>query len=84
MLGSSAEAQNNIEENTHIAKLCDLLERIWGHGLKRREVSTFFFSFYSSSMITYFHVSQYMVHIETGFCLNLFIISYCSALTRIK
>ena len=45
MLGSSAEAQNNIEENTHIAKLCDLLERIWGHGLKRREVSTFFFSF---------------------------------------
>lgn len=37
MLGSSAEAQNDIEENTHIAKLCDLLERIWGHGLKRRE-----------------------------------------------
>ena len=46
MLGSSAEAQNDIEENTHIAKLCDLLERIWGHGLKRREVST--------SMITIF------------------------------
>ena len=39
MLGSSPEAQtNNIEENTHIANLCDLLERIWGHGLKKREV----------------------------------------------
>ena len=38
MLGSSPEAQSNIEENTHIANLCDLLERIWGHGLKRREV----------------------------------------------
>ncbi|XP_019864258.1 PREDICTED: DENN domain-containing protein 5B [Amphimedon queenslandica] len=38
MLGSSSEAQtNNIEENTHIANLCDLLERIWGHGLKKRE-----------------------------------------------
>ena len=37
MLGSSPEVQNNIEENTHIANLCDLLERIWGHGLKKRE-----------------------------------------------
>lgn len=40
MVGSSNEDQNNIEENTHIAYLCDLLERIWGHGLKKREVST--------------------------------------------
>ena len=38
MLGSSAENQNYVEENTHIAYLCDLLERIWGHGLKKREV----------------------------------------------
>lgn len=35
MLSSSAE---NYMENTHIAYLCDLLERIWGHGLKKREV----------------------------------------------
>ena len=40
MLGSSAEAQSNIEANTQIANLCDLLERIWGHGLKKREVTT--------------------------------------------
>ena len=38
MLGSSGDSQNAIEENTHIAYLCDLLERIWGHGLKKREV----------------------------------------------
>ena len=38
MLGSSREAESTIEENTHIAYLCDLLERIWGHGLKKREV----------------------------------------------
>ena len=25
------------EENTMIAKMCDLLERIWGHGLRKRE-----------------------------------------------
>ncbi len=40
MLGSSAEAQSNIEANTQIANLCDLLERIWGHGLKKREVDS--------------------------------------------
>ncbi len=38
MLGSSRESETLIEENTHIAYLCDLLERIWGHGLKKREV----------------------------------------------
>lgn len=38
MLGSSRESETMIEENTHIAYLCDLLERIWGHGLKKREV----------------------------------------------
>ena len=38
MLGTTSESANTIEENTHIAYLCDLLERIWGHGLKKREV----------------------------------------------
>jgi len=39
MLGSGGDGKNVIEENTHIACLCDLLERIWGHGLKKRDVS---------------------------------------------
>lgn len=38
MLGTSQESESQIEENTHIAYLCDLLERIWGHGIKKREV----------------------------------------------
>lgn len=39
MMGSSPDNYNSVEENTHIAALCDLLERIWGHGLKKRDVS---------------------------------------------
>ena len=38
MLGTTGESLNYIEENTHIAYLCELLERVWGHGLKKREV----------------------------------------------
>ena len=39
MMGSSPDSHSSVEENTHIACLCDLLERIWGHGLKKRDVS---------------------------------------------
>ena len=39
MLGNAGEHHDSIEENTHITFLCDLLERIWGHGLKKRDVS---------------------------------------------
>lgn len=37
MMGSSPDSQSSVEENTHIGTLCDLLERIWGHGLKKRD-----------------------------------------------
>ena len=33
MVGSSPNAKSSVEENTQIANLCDLLERIWSHGL---------------------------------------------------
>ena len=39
MMGSSPDSHTPVEENTHTACLCDLLERIWGHGLKKRDVS---------------------------------------------
>ena len=39
MMGSSPDSHSSVEENTHIGTLCDLLERIWGHGLKKRDVS---------------------------------------------
>jgi len=33
MVGSSPNSKSNVEENTQIVSLCDLLERIWSHGL---------------------------------------------------
>lgn len=55
MLGTTGESANTIEENTHIAYLCDLLERIWGHGLKKREVKDVLYVY--SCMLVYIRVS---------------------------
>ena len=33
LVGSTPNAKSSVEENTQIANLCDLLERIWSHGL---------------------------------------------------
>lgn len=37
-LGHSDANVSGIEENTLIASLCDLLERVWSHGLQKKEV----------------------------------------------
>ena len=37
-LGHSDANVSGVEENTLIASLCDLLERIWSHGLQTKEV----------------------------------------------
>ena len=37
-LGHGEVSRAGIEENTSIASLCDLLERIWNHGLNQRQV----------------------------------------------
>ena len=55
MLGTTSESANTIEENTHIAYLCDLLERIWGHGLKKREVGINWYMY-----MWHIHVYYYM------------------------
>ena len=34
-----------VEENTLIASLCDLLERIWSHGLQQKQASTYCWHF---------------------------------------
>ncbi len=36
--GEQKQKTHNVEENTLIASLCDLLERIWSHGLQNKEV----------------------------------------------
>lgn len=39
-LGHSDANVSGVEENTLIASLCDLVERIWSHGLQTREVQS--------------------------------------------
>lgn len=42
-LGANLEAHiSGVEENMLIASLCDLIERIWGHGLHSKPVNKFF------------------------------------------
>ncbi len=36
--GDQKQKTQNVEENTLIASLCDLLERIWSHGLQNKQV----------------------------------------------
>ena len=38
-LGHGEANITGLEENTLIASLCDLLERIWSHGLQVKQVS---------------------------------------------
>ena len=39
--GEQKQKTHNVEENTLIASLCDLLERIWSHGLQNKEVRVY-------------------------------------------
>lgn len=42
-LGHTECALTGVEENTLIASLCDLLERIWSHGLQTKKVHYFLY-----------------------------------------
>ncbi len=37
-LGHNYQSVSEIEENTLVSGLCDLLERIWSHGLQTKHV----------------------------------------------
>ena len=39
-LGHGEATLSGVEENTLIASLCELLERIWSHGIQTKKVST--------------------------------------------
>lgn len=45
-LGHNYQAISELEENTLISGLCDLLERIWSHGLQTKHVSSPVFDTY--------------------------------------
>lgn len=42
-LGHGDLGITGVEENTLVAGLCDLLERIWAHGLKKKQVIISFY-----------------------------------------
>lgn len=42
-LGHNDLGITGVEENTLVAGLCDLLERVWAHGLKKKQVKILFF-----------------------------------------
>jgi hypothetical protein len=39
-LGHAEPSIMGVEENTLVASLCDLLERVWSHGLHNKQVIT--------------------------------------------
>lgn len=36
-LGHGGEFLSDVEENTLVASLCDLIERVWSHGLQKKQ-----------------------------------------------
>ena len=38
-LGHNEHSSAGIEENTLVASLCDLLERVWSHGVQLKQVN---------------------------------------------
>lgn len=60
-LGHGEARISGVEENMLIASLCDLIERIWGHGLHSKPVSFKFkklFSFCFSYIYLFYRVNQ--------------------------
>lgn len=56
-LGHGEVNITGVEENTLIASLCDLLERIWSHGLQVKQVMGLAFGFTSSLGCQWFSTS---------------------------
>ena len=50
-LGHSDANISGVEENTLIASLCDLLERVWSHGLQTKEVRKEVFNFRENHLL---------------------------------
>jgi hypothetical protein len=51
-LGHGEGNITGVEENTLIASLCDLLERIWSHGLQTKKVCSIHDNYMKLSIIT--------------------------------
>lgn len=55
-LGHGEANITGLEENTLIASLCDLLERIWSHGLQVKQVSDLKIQILYTCLLYYFHI----------------------------
>lgn len=44
-LGHGGESVSDVEENTLVASLCDLLERAWSHGLQNKQCRSALWSY---------------------------------------
>lgn len=53
-LGHNEGYVTGVEENTQIASLCDLLERVWSHGLHTKQVCFLWLLFLQIEWILFF------------------------------
>ena len=59
-LGHSEANVSGVEENTLIASLCDLLERVWSHGLMTREVNVACITLMRQFRVHYYRLSFFV------------------------
>ncbi len=62
-LGHGQVSVSGVEDNTLIAGLCDLLERVWAHGLQTKQV---IIRFEKNAEVSYFY-SQYFYELTDLF-----------------
>lgn len=58
-LGHGEVNITGVEENTLIASLCDLLERIWSHGLQVKQVRNVFLGIFNADYIWDINVNEH-------------------------
>lgn len=62
-LGHCEAGINGIEENMLIASLCDLIERIWGHGLHSKPGKSALWNHLSNyrKLVQYLHPNSHLI-----------------------
>lgn len=65
-LGHNDLGITGVEENTLVAGLCDLLERVWAHGLKKKQVKILIFciNFYFRENLHYGLISLHIMIVK--------------------
>lgn len=69
-MGHGEVSLTGLEENTLIASLCNLLERIWSHGLQHKQVNTSAVTSSSTSAILWHFLLPFRVGCRIFMALN--------------